>query len=84
MVVDHDKIHKAKAVAPWLANHPRFTRLFLPTDGPRAHPIERAFGDVHDICTRNHRRQRFSDLVADVEEPLHVNGPWKDKLSPLS
>ena len=50
---------------------------------PRAHPIERAFGDVHDCCTRNHRRQRLPDLIADVEDHWHVNGPWQYKLSDL-
>ena len=83
MVVDHDKIHKAKAVEQWLAAHPRVTLLFLPTYGPRANPIERAFGDVHDCCTRNHRRKRLPDLVADVEDHLHRNGPWPYKLSDL-
>jgi len=83
VVVDNYKIHKAKAVAQWLATHPRFTLLFLPTYCPRANPIERAFGDVHDCCTRNHRRKRLLDLVADVEAHLHLNGPWKYKLSQL-
>jgi transposase len=83
VVVDNDKIHKAKAVAQWLVQHPRFTLLFLPTYCPRANPIERAFGDVHDLCTRNHTRKRLRDLVADVEEHLHVNGPWNYKLSEL-
>jgi putative transposase len=83
VVVDHYKIHKAKAVAPWLANHPRFTRLFLPTYCPQAHPSERAFGDVHDCCTRQHQRKRLSDLVADVEDHRHLHGPWPYKLSAL-
>lgn len=83
VVVDNFKIHKAKAVEQWLANHPRFTLLWLPTYCPRANPIERAFGDVHDLCTRNHRRKRLPDLVADVEDHLHVNGPWKYQLSQL-
>jgi putative transposase len=81
VVVDHDKIHTAKAVEQWLATHPRVTLLLLPTDCPRANPIERAFGDVHDGCTRNQRRKRLPDLVADVAEHLHVNGPWLYKLS---
>jgi putative transposase len=58
VVGDHDKIHQAKAVEPWLTAHPRVTRLFLPTSGPRAHPMERACGDGHDCCTRNHQRTR--------------------------
>jgi putative transposase len=83
VVVDNYKIHKAKAVQQWLAAHPRVRLLFLPTYCPRANPIERAFGDVHDCCTRNHRRKRLPDLVADVEDHLHVNGPWQYKLSDL-
>jgi putative transposase len=83
VVVDNYKIHKAKAVAQWLDNHRRFTLLFLPTYCPGANPIERAFGDVHDCCTRNHRRKRLADLVADVEQHLQVNGPWQYQLSHL-
>jgi putative transposase len=82
-VVDTYKIHKAKAVEQWLATHPRLTPLFLPTYCPRANPIERAFGDVHDCCTRNHRCKRLPDPVADVEEHIQLNGPWKYKLSQL-
>jgi len=83
VVVDNYKIHKAKAVEQWLAIHPRVTLLFLPTYCPRANPIERAFGDGHDCCTRNHRCKRLPDLVADVEEHLQLNGPWKYKLSEI-
>jgi putative transposase len=83
VVVDHYKIQKAKAVEQWLAAHPRVRWLLLPTYCPRANPIERAFGDGHDCCTRNHRRKRLPDLVADVEDHLHLNGPWKYKLSDL-
>ena len=57
VVVDNYKIHKAQAVEQWLAAHPRLKLLFLPTYCPKASPIERAFGDVHDTCTRNHTRK---------------------------
>ena len=70
IVVDNAKIHQAKKVQKWLAAHPRFELLYLPTYCPRANPIERAFGDVHDCCTRNHRRKRLPDLIADVEDHL--------------
>ena len=83
VVVDNYKIHKAKAVGPWLATHPRFELLWLPTYCPRANPIERAFGDVHDKCTRHHKRKRLRDLVSDVVWHLHANGPWLYKLSHL-
>jgi hypothetical protein len=59
------------------------TLLFLPTYCPRANPIERAFGDVHDLCTRNHTRKRLPALVADVEDHLDRNGPWQYTLSGL-
>ncbi len=83
VVVDHDKSPKAKAVEQWLAAHPRVTRLLLPTYGPRANPLERAFGDVHDGCTRNHQRTRLQASVAEVEAPLQVNGPWLDQWSAI-
>jgi DDE superfamily endonuclease len=83
VVVDHEKIHQAKAVEPWLAAHPRVPRRLLPPYGPQANPIARAFGDVHDLCTRKHTRQRLRDLVADVEAPLHGNGPWLYKLADI-
>ena len=83
VVVDNYCIHKAKAVEQWLASHPRFVLLWLPTYCPRANPIERAFGDIHDKCTRNHQRKRLRDLVQDVEQHVQANGPWQYKLSRL-
>ena len=67
----------------WLAAHPRFALLFLPTYCPKASPIERAFGDVHDKCTRNHKRKRLWALVSDVAQHLAVNGPWQYELSEI-
>jgi putative transposase len=83
VVVDNYGIHKAKAVERWLATHPRFRLLFLPTYCPQANPIERAFGDVHDKCTRNHQRKRLAELVGDVEQHVSTNGPWQYQLSHL-
>jgi transposase len=83
VVVDNYRIHKAVAVEQWLMSHPRFVLLWLPTYYPRANPIERAFGDVHDKCTRNHTRKRLRDLVQDVERHVQENGPWQYKLSRL-
>jgi transposase len=83
LVVDNSKIHYAGEVEKWLAAHPRFELLYLPTYCPRANPIERAFGDVHDKCTRNHTRKRMWRLVRDVEQHLAVNGPWPYALSEL-
>jgi transposase len=81
VVVDNAQLHTAKKVQQWLAAHPRFTLLYLPTYCPRANPIERAFGDVHDHCTRNHTRKRIRQLVEDVKQHLRVNGPWRYRLS---
>jgi transposase len=83
VVVDNAKIHQAAAVAKWLAAHPRFELLYLPTYCPQANPIERAFGDVHDKCTRNHTRKRIWHLVQDVKQHLQVNGPWRYALSEI-
>src|SRR5919206_781068 len=83
VVVENYCIHKAKAVEQWIASHPRFELLWLPTYCPRANPIERVFGDVHDKCTRNHTRKRLRDLVQDVERHMQVNGPWQYNLSRL-
>jgi transposase len=83
VVADNAKIHHAGEVEKWLAAHPRFELLFLPTYCPRANPIERAFGDVHDKCTRNHTRKRLWHLVQDVKPHLHGKGPWRYALSDL-
>jgi len=83
LVLDNYSIHKAKAVGQWLERHPRFELVFLPSYCPKANPIERAFGDVHDKCTRNHTRRRLSTLVGDVEQHLAQNGPWQYQLSEI-
>jgi putative transposase len=83
VVVDNYKIHHAQAVQRWLGAHPRFELLWLPTYCPRANPIERIFGDTHDKVTRNHKRKRLRDLVADVGHHLDRNGPWLYRLSTI-
>jgi transposase len=83
VVVDNAKIHHAEAVAKWLTAHPRFEIRYLPTYCPRANPLERAFGDVHDKCTRNHTRKQMWQLVQDVKQHLLRNGPWRYALSTL-
>lgn len=83
VVADNAKIPHAGEVEKWLVAHPRFEVLFLPTYCPRANPIERAFGDVHDKCTRNHTRKQLWHLVQDVKQHLRGNGPWRYALSDL-
>ena len=55
----------------------------MPTYCPRANPIERVCGDVHDKCTRNHKRKRLRNLITDVERHVQENGPWQYKLSQI-
>ena len=83
VVADNAKIPHAQKVQKWRAAHPRFELLYLPTHCPRANPIERAFGDVHDKSTRNHTRKRIWPLVQDVKQHLRVNGPWRYALSEI-
>ena len=83
VVVDNAKLHHAAKVEQWLAAHPRFELLYLPPSCPRAKPIERAFGDVHDKCPRNPTRKRMWHLVQEVKHPLLANGPWTYALSDL-
>jgi transposase len=83
VVVDNYKIHKAQAVHRWLAAHPQMELVFLPTYCPRANPIERIFGDVHDRVTRNHKRKRIRDLVLDVTRYLGQQGPWRYRRSEI-
>jgi transposase len=83
VVVDNYNIHKAKAVEQWLQRHRRIELVYLPTYCPKANPIERAFGDVHDKCTRNHKRKRLRDVVGEVIQHFRVNGPWQYQLSAI-
>jgi putative transposase len=83
VVVENDCLHKAQAVQQWVTSHPRLELLWLPTYCPRANPIERVFGDVHDKCSRNHQRKHLRDLVQDVEQHMEANGPWQYRLSHL-
>ena len=45
--------------------------------------MERAFGEVHDKCTRHHQRKRLRDLVKAIEHQVQANRPWKYKRSQL-
>jgi putative transposase len=83
LVADNYRIHKAKAVVAWLEKHVRVEILWLPSYCPKANPIERAFGDVHDKCTRNHTRKQLHWLIWDVKQHLANNGPWNYKLPEL-
>ena len=84
VVVDHYKIHKAKAVEAWLAKHPRVTLLFLPTFLPPRQSLSSAPLAMCMIAALAIiSGTRLPDLVANVEDHLHLNGPWKYQLSDL-
>ena len=76
-MVEHSTLPKAQDVEPWPGCTPTVYSAPVADLLSPANPIERAFGDVHDCCTRNHQRQCFPDLVAEVEDHVHLNGPWK-------
>lgn len=70
VVADNYGIHTAHDVRRWLEQHPRFVLLWLPRYCPKANPIERVFGDLHDQITRNHSHRTLPPLVAEVEHYL--------------
>jgi DDE superfamily endonuclease len=83
VVVDNYQIHKTQAVQRGLETHPRFERVFLPTYCPRAGPMERIFGDLHDRVTRHHKRKRIRDLVSEGTRYLGQHGPWRYRRSEI-
>jgi hypothetical protein len=83
VVADNNGTHKAPEVKGWLESHPRIKPLWLPVYCPQSNPVERVFGEVHDKCTRSHKRMRIRDLVADVERYLRRHGPWRYTLSEI-
>jgi transposase len=70
VIADNYSIHTAGDVRHWLACHPRFVLLWLPRYCPRANPIERIFGALHDQITRNHRHRTLPPLLAEVQRYL--------------
>jgi putative transposase len=75
VVADNYSIHTAGDVCRWLACHPRFVLLWLPRYCPKANPIERIFGDLHDRITRNHRHHTLPPLLAEVQRYLRRRAP---------
>ena len=65
LVLDNAGIHKAKAVASWLAEHPRVELLFLPTySGHRENPVEKVWWRLKDRVAANRLHSSVDDLVA--------------------
>jgi hypothetical protein len=74
VVVDNYGLHKAKAVAQWLAAHPRFELLFLPTYCPQASPIEERPTD-YDPTTRRTNRIGISHCLTVPAPSFRRAGP---------
>lgn len=70
IVADNYGIHRAGDVRRWLEQHPRLVLLWLPRYCPKANPIERVFGDLHDQITRNHSHQTLPPLMAEAQRYL--------------
>jgi hypothetical protein len=75
VVADNYSIHTAGEVRRWLARHPRFVLLWLPRYCPKANPIERIFGHLHDQITRNHRHGSLPPLLAEGQRYLRRRAP---------
>jgi DDE superfamily endonuclease len=70
VVADNDSIHTAGDVRRWLAGPPRLVLLWLPRYCPKANPLERLFGALHDQITRHHRHRARPPLLAEVQRYL--------------
>jgi hypothetical protein len=66
VVADNYSIHTAGDPRRWLARHPRLVLLWWPCSGPKAHPLERIFGDLHDQITRHPPHRTLPPLWAEV------------------
>ncbi|MCL5952619.1 MAG: IS630 family transposase [Chloroflexi bacterium] len=68
MVLDNDRIHKAKAVREWQRRHRSTFRLyFLPTYSPRLNPVERGWRHFRRNVTDNCFFRTMARLMHAVE-----------------
>jgi transposase len=64
LVLDNAGIHRAKAVAAWLADHPRAELLFLPAySGHRENPVEKVWWRLKDRVAANRLHGSIDELV---------------------
>jgi transposase len=69
LVVDNASIHTAKAVAAWLAAHPRLELLWLPTySGHRQNPVEKVWWRLKGHVAANRLHGSIDSLVAAAHE----------------
>ena len=76
LILDNYGVHKSRAVAAWLAEHPKFELLFQPAYHPWVNRIERLWKAMHDTVTRNHRCRTIEQLCAQVARFLEAVQPF--------
>ncbi|SFU96552.1 IS630 family transposase [Xenorhabdus koppenhoeferi] len=67
LILDNYCIHKSHKVKNWLAQHGKFTLLFLPVYSPWLNKIERLWQSLHETVTRNHCCQFMWQLLNHVD-----------------
>lgn len=70
VAVDHASAHTAKAVAEWLAEHPRVEILFLPKYASHLNPVERIWGVAKNRVVANHCYSSLAALRQAVQQYL--------------
>lgn len=76
VVCDNYVIHKSKKTLASVAKMGCFVLHFLPPYSPEYNPIERLWGDLHAVVTRNHKHKTIDDLMKDVEVFLETVVPY--------
>ena len=68
VILDNASIHTSRAVAQWLATHPRVQLVYLPTySGHRLNPVEKVWWDLKEDIAAN---RCFKSLV-ELEQAVH-------------
>ena len=82
-MLDNFKIHNSQRTQLALASVGNKIRLhFLPPYCPDHNQIERAWKDLHDNVTRNHRCQNMNDLLTEVFAYLRCRNNTDDTSIP--
>lgn len=76
VVCDNYIIHKSKKTLAAVAKMGCIELHFLPPYSPEYNPIERLWGDLHAVVTRNHKHKEIDGLMDDVEQFLESAIPY--------
>jgi transposase len=70
LVLDNASIHKAQAVAAWVAEHPRLSLLYLPAYSPysrhRHNPVEKVWWRLKGQIAANRLHRSIDALVTAI------------------